>query len=381
MTRKRRHQKGSLKKLRYRDGCLWWRLQWRKPGEKNVTTKWLGKCSKMSKRAAEAERDRVLEPINAGLEPHGSSMMNLSEFIDTVFVKAKQEAGRWREDSTAPTSLGILDNHLKPALGAKLIHLITRRELQAFLNSKAAAGCSYSLVQHLHSFISEIFEMAFADRLISLNPAQSVVIPKCKPRKPKPFLTPEDIDRVAQVLDIRERLMFWLATPGGGMRVGEIEGLKLGDIGKDPESGKDQFSIRRRIYRGSEGDPKSHRSKREVPIKGRTATLLSEYRKLLVDDGPEAWLFPSENPNRPVRFSNVFRRIIKPALKSIGLGHINFQAMRRTFATQSKAGGVDAKTRADIMGHSVDVNENQYTQTPFDVKEQAMGKVEKRLLH
>jgi integrase len=68
-------------------------------------------------------------------------------------------------------------------------------------------------------------------------------------------------------------------------------------------------------------------------------------------------------------------------LKSIGLGHINYQAMRRTFASQGKASGVDAKTRSDIMGHSVDVNENQYAQTPFDVKEEAMRLVEKRLLH
>jgi len=42
---------------------------------------------------------------------------------------------------------------------------------------------------------------------------------------------------------------------------------------------------------------------------------------------------------------------------------------------------VDAKTRSDIMGHSVDVHENEYAQTPFDVKEEAMRTVEKRLLH
>jgi hypothetical protein len=54
--------------------------------------------------------------------------------------------------------------------------------------------------------------------------------------------------------------------------------------------------------------------------------------------------------------------------------------MRRTSASQQKAAKVDAKTRADIMGHSVDVNENEYTQTPFDVKQKAMKKLEKRLV-
>jgi hypothetical protein len=81
--------------------------------------------------------------------------------------------------------------------------------------------------------------------------------------------------------------------------------------------------------------------------------------------------FPSENPKRPVRYSNVFRRTMRPGLKRIGLGHINLQAMRRTFASQGKASGVDAKTRSDIMGHSVDVHENEYDQTPFDVREEA----------
>jgi hypothetical protein len=54
--------------------------------------------------------------------------------------------------------------------------------------------------------------------------------------------------------------------------------------------------------------------------------------------------------------------------------------MRRTFSSQSKASGMDAKTRSDIMGHTVDVNENEYTQTPFDTKMKGMRKLEKRLV-
>jgi hypothetical protein len=44
-------------------------------------------------------------------------------------------------------------------------------------------------------------------------------------------------------------------------------------------------------------DPKGVKSKREVPLTSKTAALLLEYRKLLVDDRPGAWLFPSENPD------------------------------------------------------------------------------------
>jgi hypothetical protein len=79
-------------------------------------------------------------------------------------------------------------------------------------------------------------------------------------------------------------------------------------------------------------------------------------------------------------YRNVFSRYIKPALVRCGLGHINYQAMRRTSASQRLAAEVNAKTRSDIMGHSVDVNSNVYPQTPFDVKQKAMRKLEKRLV-
>jgi integrase len=220
----------------------------------------------------------------------------------------------------------------------------------------------------------EIFRMAYGDGLISVNPALGTVIPRCTHPKPKPILTPEDIKRLERALDIRERLMVRLATLGGGMRVGEIEGVKLGNFEKN------SLLITRRIYRGSEGEPKTRKSERTHAIPTQTAALIAAYRKLLVDDSPEAWLFPSENPKKPVRFANVFRRKIKPVLAKLGIAHINWQAMRRTFASLS-SDYVDAKTRSDIMGNTVDVNENVYNQTPFESKKRAMQRVEKHLLH
>ena len=112
MARKRRRQEGSLKKLAHRDGRLWWRFQWRKPGEKNATTKWLGQCSKMSKKAAEAEGDRILKPINDGLEIRVSPMMTLTEFIDTTYLDVKRLV--WRADSTRDTSSGCCCSKSKP---------------------------------------------------------------------------------------------------------------------------------------------------------------------------------------------------------------------------------------------------------------------------
>ena len=158
------------------------------------------------------------------------------------------------------------------------------------------------MVQHLHSFMTEIFEMALADRLIQVNPARTVVIPKCKAPKPKTTLTPADIDRAEMSMDIRERLVFRLDTTEG-VRPSEWSGLQVGDA--EP----DRIHIRRRTYRFRLNKPKNERSKREIPLTSKTAALLKEYRKLLVDDRPTAWLFPSANGKTSMDYRNLFRRI------------------------------------------------------------------------
>lgn len=58
----------------------------------------------------------------------------------------------------------------------------------------------------------------------------------------------------------------------------------------------------------------------------------------------------------------------------------NFLVMRRTHATLMKALGVDGKLVADQLGHSLDVNENVYTQSPVESRLDMVNKLEKSLL-
>lgn len=147
--------------------------------------------------------------------------------------------------------------------------------------------------------------------------AITLVIPKCKDPKPKPTLTPEQIVEGEKSPDIRERLIFRPDTVEG-VRPSEWSGLQVGDAKTD------RILIKRRMYSFKNGPPKTAKPRREVPLTPKTAALLKEYRKLLVDDRPGAWLFPSENPASSMDYRNVFRRYIKPALLRCGLGPILF---------------------------------------------------------
>jgi len=81
----------------------------------------------------------------------------------------------------------------------------------------------------------------------------------------------------------------------------------------------------------------------------------------------------------PLSKDNCWRRSMYPKLKLVGLGWANFLVMRRTHATLMKALGVDGKLVADQLGHSLDVNQNVYTQSPVETRLVAVNQLEKCL--
>jgi len=177
-----------------------------------------------------------------------------------------------------------------------------------------------------------------------------------------------DVQRALKVLPIRERLIFRLATIEG-MRPGEILGLQLQDIAEQ------SVTVSRRVYEGDVDSPKTGRA-RVVGLSPATASLLTEWRGLLLDQRPEAWLFQSEKLSSPLNRDNVQRRYIQPKLAKIGLGWVTFQVMRRTNGSLAHKFGVDPKVAADQRGHGVGVAMNEYIQSDLEQKLQVAKTVD-----
>ena len=70
-----------------------------------------------------------------------------------------------------------------------------------------------------------------------------------------------------------------------------------------------------------------------------------------------------------------------PKLKGAGLAWATFLVMRRTFASLSKAIGIDAHTRSAQMGNTVDVNENEYAVSSFGERLAAVRKLESSVVN
>ena len=70
--------------------------------------------------------------------------------------------------------------------------------------------------------------------------------------------------------------------------------------------------------------------------------------------------------NTSVPLDNCWRRCLLPRLQTVGLQWVNFQVMSRTHSCLLDEIGIDPQVRADQMGHSVDVNQNQYTRSSLN---------------
>jgi integrase len=172
----------------------------------------------------------------------------------------------------------------------------------------------------------------------------------------------EEVKETFIVLALRKRLIVKLAVLTG-LRPG------VGCRSITPRFGKGSIG-------GEVDTPKANSSIREVALSKGLLTEIEEWRKVSLDTKPTAWIFPSETMKTAVAKDNCWRRHIGPKLKEIGLGWVNFQVMRRTHSTLMNRLKVDPKVVADQLGHSLDVNQNVYTQAPLERRLEAVNALE-----
>jgi len=74
----------------------------------------------------------------------------------------------------------------------------------------------------------------------------------------------------------------------------------------------------------------------------------------------------------PIRKDNILTRHIKPAARKLGLDFVNWQVLRRSFATHLKRMGADVKDAQNLMRHS-------RASTTLDVYQQFIPESQRRV--
>jgi len=277
--------------------------------------------------------------------------------------------------STFSNYTAILEKWLLPFLGNRKLREVGREDIQRFISSLPGQGLSPGTVRNIYSVLHTAMKRAKEYDYISMNPCESVRLPKMEKKEAR-LLTLQEQKAVEQVAKEDRNGFAILLASYTGLRVGEICGLTWEDV--DLKNG--MLHVSRTIRRIQCHDPaaetktilitgstKSDRSRRTIPLPSCILKLFGEHKKTAAGE----YVFSCQgHPLEP----RILQYRFKALLKKAGLADINFHALRHTFATRCMELCFDIKTLSEILGHaSAKMTLDRYGHSQMEHKRSAMN--------
>jgi integrase len=315
---------------------------------------YLGEKSKMKKFQAQDKLRKVIAS-EAKHQPI-PNQLTLEWYARERFLPMREPM--WAP-STRETNLYIVERHILPALGKTALGDLDKFACQLFLNEIAKRGFSFTVVDHCRTMLRAILEEALDAELIGKNPARKLVNPETREAE-KPVLPKLQARILLDSLPFRDRLIAMIAA-FCAMRPGEIFGLRWSSWRAD------HFQIEGTAWRGTlrPGKAKTKGSKAPVTIPDVLLPMLQKWRDLHAAAAAETLIFPSEK-GTPTRPENWLRRKVKPIARAAGITMpVNFQVLRRTFATNAQGFGNPRDVQAHLRHTDITTTLGVYTQ-PID---------------
>ncbi len=253
-----------------------------------------------------------------------------------------------RKPSTIATYQKIL-RAILPAFGSKRLADITTNDIQQYLNDNKEL--SRKTLRERLARISQIFESAKEDGMVTTNPAKSkrITIPtdKAETREAIPLDVVRAAIAASPQLALNDRRMLLLLITTGGRR-GEVLGLQWRDI--DTEN--NVIHIRRNVTHPNGnvpivGTPKTSSGCRDVPYEQAIRDLIDPNGK-----PPEGFVCCGASESEPMTmtmYNHTWRRIQKAIPELSNYSAHNF---RHTYATMlSEYTDASMKTIQAMAGH------------------------------
>jgi integrase len=315
----------------------------------------IGEKSKMRKFEAVDKLRKLIVSVTKA-QPKQPNALTLAWFVTERFLPMRQ--AQWAP-STRETNLYHLNRLILPALGEKTLCEVEKFHCQVFLNKLAERDFSFTIVDHCRTMLKAVFEEALDADLVGKNPARKLVNPET--RESEKFVLPKlQARQLLEALAFRDRLMAAIAA-FCAMRPGEIFGLRWSSWRGD------HFQIEGTAWRGTlrPGKAKTKGSKAPITIPDVLLPALQMWRQQHADAPADALIFPTEK-GTPMRPENWLRRNIKPIAQAAGIKTpVNFQILRRTFATNAQGFGNAKDVQAHLRHADIATTLGIYTQ-PID---------------
>ena len=325
--------------------------------KRRVRSKVLGKCTELTKGAAEEKLRQVIREQRAPV--------STATFEELSLWYLKTNEGRWSKKWNVTVG-GFFKHHILPELGKRVAVEIKRSEVQQAINAIAASPTcqSSSMVNKCLTQIRAVFEAAVDDEILERNPGKKIAMPPTR-RASQRFLTLTECRRLLEVASRRDNLILRLFMVLG-FRPSELFALRVNDL----EAG--ELRIDQTVVDYAVRDQtKTEGSNATVPI---PPQLEAELRAYIRDEGITDLLFPSTT-GTAVSHDNYLDRTLKKLGVLAGIdvveergertSRLNHQVLRRTTATHFQKHG-NVKDAQTLLRHAEPMTTLKHYQKVLD---------------
>jgi integrase len=298
-----------------------------------------------------------LRPLNQGLVTIGSAT-KFEDFVESVY---KPTVMPLMAQSTQDRYGSVMKNHLVPVFGQSCLRDLTPLAVQRFLSGMADSELSHESRDKIRDVLSSILGSAVQYGLLVKNPVEGLRLPPPKRGKRiKPYIPPNIFEGLLKLIAEPYATMVYVAVYTG-LRASELIGLRWRNVLED------SIVVDERFCRGEWGAPKSVASNATIAVNRAVIERIQRLKTLVVEvkagralrrypavksDDPSDLVFQSVATGAPMRDNNILVRHIKPAARKLGIPWVNWQVLRRSFATWLKLTGADIKDAQALMRHS-----------------------------
>ena len=301
----------------------------------------LGLVSEMTKTDAQRKLQRIIdrETAQPGARPDPETPWE--RFVRDRFLPMRETTWKPR---TKQTTINLYEKHIIPAFQGRPLDSINRFDCQQFVNGKAAAGFSRSIVLHCRAHLRAVLEEAVQQQYLDRNPALRLSIPETATPSKRHLTTNECKTILAALVEPRDRLILRISILCG-LRPGETFALRWDDFqGNSLRIDESLEGSSTRV-----GSTKTTESAALVALSPSLAQELASWRLIRHASDEREFLFGPGD--RPMSYNTWLKDVLQPIAKGVGVPGITFQALRRTFSTHAQKHGTPKDIQTQ-MRHS-----------------------------